>query len=80
MNIGTWNMRSLFWSGTLKGLHNELSKLDFDVVALKEMRLESGTLKCDNLTLFISGSESKETLIWLWVLCERKIFKICYRL
>jgi hypothetical protein len=24
VNIGTWNVRSLFWSGTLKVLHNEL--------------------------------------------------------
>jgi exonuclease III len=36
MNIGTWNVRSLFWSGALKVLHNELSKLDFDIVALQE--------------------------------------------
>ena len=30
MNIGTWNVRSLFWSGALKVLLNELLKLDFD--------------------------------------------------
>ena len=30
MNIGTWNVRSLFWPEALKVLHNELSKLDFD--------------------------------------------------
>jgi len=36
MKIGTWNVRSLFWSGALKVLHNELSNLDFDVVALQE--------------------------------------------
>jgi len=36
-DIGTWNVRSLFWSGALKALHNELSKLDFDVEALHEM-------------------------------------------
>jgi len=34
MNIGTWNVRSLFWSGALKVPHNELSKLDFDIVTL----------------------------------------------
>jgi len=34
MNIGTWNVRSLFWSGALKVLHKELSKLDFNIVAL----------------------------------------------
>ena len=38
MKIGTWNVRSLFWSGVLKVLHNELSKLDLDVVALQETR------------------------------------------
>jgi hypothetical protein len=29
MNIGTWNVRSLFWSGALKELHSELSKVRF---------------------------------------------------
>jgi len=61
MNIGIWNVRSLFWSGTLTVLHNELSKLDFDIVALQETPLESGRQKFYNFTLFNSGSESKKT-------------------
>jgi len=36
MNIGTWNVRCLLWSGALKVLHNELLKLDLDIVALQE--------------------------------------------
>jgi len=60
MNIGTWNVRSLFWSGALKVLHKELSKLDFDVVALQETRLGSGIQKFDNFTLLNSGSENKK--------------------
>jgi len=60
MNIGTWNVRSSFWSGTLKVLHNELSKLDFDVVALQETQLGSCIQKFDNFTLFNSGSQSKK--------------------
>ena len=36
MSIGTWNVRSLFWSEALEVLHNELSKFNFDVVALQE--------------------------------------------
>ena len=36
MNTGTWNVRSIFWSGALKVLHNELSKLNFDGAALQE--------------------------------------------
>ena len=56
----TWNVKSSFWSAALKVLHNVLSKLDFDVVALQEMRLESGSQKSGNSTLFNSGSESKK--------------------
>ena len=41
-------------------LHNELSKLDFDVVALQVTQLGSGIQKFDNFTLFNSGSESKK--------------------
>jgi len=49
MNIGTWNVRSLFWSGAIKVLHKELSKLDFDIVALQETLLGSGIQKFDKL-------------------------------
>jgi len=40
-------VRSLFWSGALK-VHNELSILDFDVVALQVTRLGSGIKKFGN--------------------------------
>ena len=49
MNIGTQNVRSLFWSGTLKVLHNELLQLDYDVVARQET----------------SGSKNLITLLYL---------------
>ena len=47
-----WNMevRSIFWPGALNVLHNELSKLNFSVVALQETRLESGIQKFENFT------------------------------
>ena len=78
MKIGTWNVRSLFWAGALKALHNELSNLDFDVVELQETRLESGIKKFDNFAIFNSGLENKKkTRIWLWILCERRNFKVC---
>jgi len=60
MKIGTWNVRSLFWSAALKVLHNELSNLDFDVVTLQKTWLESGIKKFDNFALFNSGLESKK--------------------
>ena len=43
-----------------KVLHNELSNLDFDVVALQETWLESSIQKFDNFALFNSGLESKK--------------------
>jgi hypothetical protein len=60
MNIGTWNLRILFWSEALKVLHNELSKLDFNVAALQETHLGSGIQTSDNCTLFNTGSVSKK--------------------
>ena len=60
MKTGMWNVRSLFWSGALKVLHNELSNLDFNVVALQETQLESGIQKFDNFALFSSWLESKK--------------------
>ena len=60
MNIGTWNVRSLFRSAALNVLHNERSKLDFGAAALQEMRLESGTQTFDNFALFNNGSECKK--------------------
>ena len=60
MKNGTWNVQSLFWSGALKGLHNELPNLDSNVVGLQETWLESGIQKFDNFALFNSGLESKK--------------------
>jgi len=61
MKTGKWNVRNLFWSGALKVLHNKLSNLDFDVVALQKTRLESGIQKFDNFASFSSALESKKT-------------------
>ena len=41
-------------------LHNELSKLDFDIGVLQETWLESGIKKFDSFSLFNSGLESKK--------------------
>jgi hypothetical protein len=60
MKIGTWNVRRLFWPGVLKVLHNELSKLDFNVVALQETRLVCGIKKFDNIIIFNSDLEYKK--------------------
>ena len=55
MKIGMWNVRSLFWAGALKVLHNELTNLDFDVVVLQKTRLECEIQKFYNFALFNIG-------------------------
>ena len=77
MKIGTRIVRGLFWSEALKVLCNELSNLDFDVVALQETRLKSGIQKFDNSALFNSGSESKKYEFGCRILCKWNILKIC---
>jgi hypothetical protein len=57
--IHTKGQQYMHMSGALEVLHNELSNLDFDVVALRETRLESGIQKFDNFAIFNSGLESK---------------------
>jgi hypothetical protein len=57
MKIGMWYVGSLFWSGALKVLHNELSNLDFDILALQKTRLESDIQKFYNFALFNSELE-----------------------
>jgi hypothetical protein len=57
---GTWKVRNSSCIGALNVRHNELLKLDFDIVALQETQSGSGIQKFDNFTLFISRSESKK--------------------
>ena len=60
MSIGSWSVRGIFWPGSLKVLYSELSKLNFDVVALQKTCLESGIRNFENFTLFNSGLENKK--------------------
>ena len=66
MDVGkeyeNWNMKceKLIVVRSTKVLHNKLSKLDFDVVALQKTQSRSGIQKFDNFTLFNSRSESKK--------------------
>ena len=60
MSIGWWNVRGVFWPGALKVLYSELWKLNFDILALQETRLESRIQKFEKFTLFNSGLENKK--------------------
>jgi len=42
MNFGTWNKRSLNWSGTLKALDRELAMFRLDLLGIQEVLLGKG--------------------------------------
>jgi mRNA deadenylase 3'-5' endonuclease subunit Ccr4 len=42
MNFGTWNMRSLNWSGILKTLDRELATFRSDLMGIQEVLLGKG--------------------------------------
>ena len=61
LNIGTWNVRSLYWTGALNALHQELSKLNFDIVTIQETIIgKIGIRKYEEFTIFNSGSKDNK--------------------
>ena len=58
MQIGTWNVRTLFRSGAWASLSSELLKYRMDVTALQEVRWKgTDTIKTKHHTIFYSGHE-----------------------
>jgi hypothetical protein len=45
MNFGTWNMRSQYWSGTLKTVDRELAMYRSDLLGVQEVVLSKGVTK-----------------------------------
>jgi exonuclease III len=54
MRFGTWNVRSLYRSGSLKMVARELGKYKLDLVGVQEVRWEKG------------GTERAGLYILLW--------------
>ena len=53
-----WNIECLFWLGAVKVLQNELLKLDYDIVALPETRLESAIQNLITLHYLIANQKA----------------------
>jgi exonuclease III len=57
MRFGTWNIRSLYWIGSLKTVAGELGKYKVDLVAVQEVRWEKGgTERAEDYTFFYGQS------------------------
>jgi exonuclease III len=56
MRFGTWNVRSLYRSGTLMMVVGELARYKLDLVGVQEVRRDkAGTIRAGDYTLFYGG-------------------------
>lgn len=63
MIFGTWNTRSLYRSGALKEILNEMTKYGIDILAVQEMRWKgSGIFDTRTHTVLRSGKNDKSEL------------------
>jgi exonuclease III len=56
MRFGTWNVRSLYRSGSLKTVVRELGKYKLDLVGVQDVRWDKGgTERAEDYTVTYSG-------------------------
>jgi exonuclease III len=62
MRFGTWNVRSLYRSGSLKTVAGELGKYKIDLVGVQEVRWDKGgTERAEDCTFFYgAGNEDHQ--------------------
>jgi exonuclease III len=62
MRFGTWNVRSLYRSGSLKTVARELGKYELDLVGVQEVRWDKGgTERAEDYTFFYgAGNEDHQ--------------------
>jgi hypothetical protein len=60
MRFGTWDVRSLYRSGSLKTVARELGKCKLDLVGVQEVRWDKrGTERAEDYT-FLAGNEDHQ--------------------
>jgi exonuclease III len=75
MKFGTWNVRSLYRSGSLKTVARELRKYKLDLVGLQEVRWDKGgTERAEDYTFFYGAGNEDHQLGTLF-LCIRESYQ-----
>jgi exonuclease III len=69
MRFGTWNVRSLYRSRSLKAVAMEIGKYTLDLVGLQEVRWHKGATERAEYCAFFSGA-GNEDFTWGQVLCR----------
>jgi exonuclease III len=60
LRFGTWNVRSLYRSGSLKTVAMELGKCKLDLVGVQEVRWDQGSTEWAEDYTFFYGAEIEE--------------------
>ena len=59
MRFGTWNVRSLYWAGSITAADKELTRYKLDLVGVQEVRWDKGgTVRAGDYNFFY-GKEKK---------------------
>jgi exonuclease III len=75
MRFGTWNVRSLYRSGSLKTVARELGKYTLDLVGVQEVRWDKvGTERAEDYTFFY-GAGNEDHQLGTGFLCIRESYQ-----
>jgi exonuclease III len=72
IRFGTWNVRRLYRSGSLKTVARELGKYNLDLVGVQEVRSDKGgTERAEDYTFFY-GAGNEDHQLGTGLLCIRE--------
>jgi exonuclease III len=76
MRFSTWNVRSLYRSGSLKTVAREIGKYKLDLVGVQEVRWDKGgTERAEDYTFIYGAGNGDHKLGTGFVLCIRESYQ-----
>jgi exonuclease III len=80
MRFGTWNVRSLYTSGSLQTVARELEKYRLDLVGVQEVRWDKGgTERAEDYTFFYGARNEDHQLGTGFVFVHKRIISAVRR-